>query len=246
MPQGLHEKPDQLRRELRMALERTEDSRGRRYDASVLGYGLCSNGIVGLSATIPFVVARGHDCITLLLGSKEKYRQYFDTHRGVYWYSAGWIEANNQPGKERYEQTLTEYRQKYGEENADYLMEVEQSWIQQYNLAAYIDWPLGNSARYRQYTRRCAEFMQWSYDEVKGDPSLMQQLLDGPWPDEQFLLVQPSQKIVENLTSEGIVAAEPIRIPRCASLNLPGSFAPRPGAPGRSAATACLVANADT
>jgi hypothetical protein len=131
MPQGLHENPDNLRSEVQGALEKVDDLHGRRYDASLLGYGLCSNGIVGLSAKIPIVIPRGHDCVTLLLGSKEKYREYFDSHRGIYWYSSGWIGAGNPPGKERYEKTLDEYREKYGEDNAKYLMETEQKWMKE-------------------------------------------------------------------------------------------------------------------
>ncbi|MBL7154868.1 MAG: DUF1638 domain-containing protein, partial [Phycisphaerae bacterium] len=69
MEQGLHDEPDRLRSEVQKALETTTDIQGRPFKATLLGYGLCSNGIVGLSAKIPIVVPRGHDCITLLLGS---------------------------------------------------------------------------------------------------------------------------------------------------------------------------------
>ena len=74
MPQGLHNEPDELRRRVQEELNRITDVQDRPYDASLLGYGLCSNGIVGIEAKIPTVVPRGHDCITLLLGSKERYR----------------------------------------------------------------------------------------------------------------------------------------------------------------------------
>ena len=208
MPQGLHDEPDNLRTEVQKALDNVHDIQGRAYDASLLGYGLCSNGIVGLSAKIPVVVPRGHDCITLLLGSKDRYQEYFDTHRGVYWYSAGWIESGKQPGKERYERTLEEYRQKYGEDNAQYLMEVEQDWIRQYNWATFIDWNLTDSDRYRDYTKRCAEFLGWNYDELMGNPTLMQKLVDGRWDEDEFLVIEPGRKITEDLTSKGIIKAE--------------------------------------
>ncbi|MEE9370023.1 MAG: DUF1638 domain-containing protein [Sedimentisphaerales bacterium] len=208
MQQGLHEEPDKLRSEVQKALDRTDDSQGRVYDASLLGYGLCSNGIVGLSAKIPIVAPRGHDCITLLLGSKDKYQQYFDSHRGVYWYSPGWIETGDQPGRQRYEQLLKEYKEKYGDDNAKYLMETEQNWIKEYNWATYIDWGLANSNEDKKYTKRCAKFLGWKYDELKGNPSLMQRLVDGDWGDEEFLTIQPGQKITDDLTNEGIITAE--------------------------------------
>ena len=180
----------------------------RPYDAILLGYGLCSNGIVGLSAKIPIVVPRGHDCITLLLGSKEKYRQYFDSHRGIYWYSTGWIEAGKPPSKERYDRLLAEYKQKYGDDNAQYLMEVEQSWMSQYEWVTYVDWGLANTEKYRDYAKQCAEFLNWNFDELKGSPALMQRLLDGDWDDSDFLIVEPGRKINEDLTNEGIIRAQ--------------------------------------
>jgi hypothetical protein len=207
MEQGLHDQPDKLRTQVQKALDNTCDIQGRPYDSSLLGYGLCSNGIAGLSAKIPIVVPRGHDCITLLLGSKDKYKEYFDSHRGVYWYSPGWIESGKQPSQERYEKLLKEYKEKYGEDNAQYLMEVEQKWIKEYNWATYIDWGLANSDRYKEYTKRCAEFLGWNYDQLEGDPALMQRLVDGQWNESEFLVVKPGQKIAEDLTSDGIIGA---------------------------------------
>jgi len=208
MEQGLHDEPEKLRSEVQKALDNTCDIQGRPYDASLLGYCLCSNGIVGLSAKILIVAPRGHDCITLLLGSKDKYQEYFDSHRGVYWYSPGWIESGKQPGKERYEKMLEEYKEKYGDDNAQYLMEVEQKWIKEYNWATYINWGLADSDEYKNYTKRCAEFLHWNYDELKGSPVLMQKLVDGDWHNSGFLVVKPGQKIGEDLTNDGIIKAE--------------------------------------
>ena len=208
MEQGLHDEPEKLRSEVQKALDNTCDIQGRPYDASLLGYCLCSNGIVGLSAKIPIVAPRGHDCITLLLGSKDKYQEYFDSHRGVYWYSPGWIESGKQPGKERYEKMLEEYKEKYGDDNAQYLMEVEQKWIKEYNWATYINWGLADSDEYKNYTKRCAEFLHWNYDELKGSSVLMQKLVDGDWHNSGFLVIKPGQKIGEDLINEGIIKAE--------------------------------------
>ncbi len=208
MPQGLHDEPEKLRSEVKKALGRTCDIQDRPYDASLLGYGLCSNGIVGLGAEIPVVVPRGHDCVTLLLGSKERYKQYFDSHRGVYWYSRGWIDADKQPSKERYERLLKEYREKYGPDNAKYLMETEQSWLKEYQWATYIDWGFAGCEKEKEYTRQCAEFFSWQYDELKADPGLLQRLVDGDWDNSEFLIVQPGQKIAEDLTNEGIIKSE--------------------------------------
>jgi len=208
MEQGLHNEPDRLRREVQKALGRTHDIQGRPYDASLLGYGLCSNGTAGLSAEIPIVIPRGHDCITLLLGSKERYQDYFDSHRGVYWYSPGWIESGAQPSRERYERLLAEYTQKYGEDNAKYLMEVEQTWMKEYHWAVFVNWGLTDSDAYKSYTRACAEFLGWDYDELPGDSGLMQRFVDGLWEENEFLVVAPGRRIAEDVTNQGIMRAE--------------------------------------
>ena len=193
---------------MQKSLARTCDIQDRPYDASLLGYGLCSNGVVGLGAEIPIVIPRGHDCITLLLGAKECYQEYFDTHRGVYWYSPGWIESGKQPSRQRYEGLLAEYTAKYGADNAEYLMEVEQTWMKEYSWATYVDWALVDSERYKAYTRQCAEFLGWNYDELAGDSGLMQRFVDGVWSDKEFLVVKPGQRIVEDVTNKGIIKAE--------------------------------------
>jgi hypothetical protein len=142
------------------------------------------------------------------LGSKDKYQEYFDSHRGVYWYSPGWIESGKQPSKERYEKLLEEYKVKYGDDNAQYLMEVEQSWMKEYNWATFIDWGFTDSDRYKNYTKDCAEFLHWNYEELEGSPCLMQKLFDGEWNENEFLVTKPGKKIAEDLTNDGLIKAE--------------------------------------
>lgn len=222
MPQGLHDTPEILRADVQAELDKTVDAAGKPYDAIVLGYGLCSNGICGLKCEIPVVAARGHDCITLLLGSRQRYQEYFDMYKGIYWYSVGWLEQCNDlmPGKERYEKKLAEYTEKYGRDNARYLMETEQTWINEYRRAVFIDWGLPQTERGKAYTKRCTDYLHWDYDEVKGDPTLMQRLLDGDWQDDDFLVVQPGQTIRDDLTEPGIIKAEPI-CEQCAHTQTP-------------------------
>ena len=205
LKQGLHNTPDLLRTELQTAIDAADPA----CEAILVGYGLCSNGVEGITArTIPLVVMKGHDCITFFLGSKERYREYFDAHPGTYWYTPGWIDTNTQPGKERYEQTLASYVDHYGEESALYLMEMEQAWFKNYNNATYLDFGFGDSARYKAYTKECAAWLKWNYDELEGEPKLIKEFLGGRWNPDDFCIVLPGQKVTASFDEQVIKAVE--------------------------------------
>lgn len=193
LEQGLHNTPDILRKELQGAI----DSADEECSAILIGYGLCSNGIEGISAgNKRLVVARGHDCITYLLGSRERYKKYFDANPGTYWYSPGWIDTGSQPGKERYERLLESYIEEYGEDNAEYLMGMEQGWFREYSNAVYVDLGLGDSAKYKEYTKQCAKWLKWKYEVLEGESNLIRDFLEGNWDSDRFLIVEPGETIV--------------------------------------------------
>jgi len=201
LPFGLHRDPNQLHAELQKAIDNTPGD----FDAILLGYGLCSRGVEGISAgKTRLVIARGHDCITCFLGSRSRYREYFDAHPGTYWYTPGWIENHVSPGKQRYEIALAEYKEKFGEDNAEYLMEMEQGWYKQYTTAAYVDLGVGNIDAHKAYTRECADWLGWQYDEIKGDPVLFRRFVSGDWNSDDFLIVDPGRHI-EATNGEDVV-----------------------------------------
>ena len=132
----------------------------------------------------------------MLLGSKERYQQVFESHNGgIYWYSPGWIEHSLQPGKERFERVYQEYLEKYGEDNAQYLMEMEQGWMREYKHAIYVEWPEQPSEEYRRYTKECADFLNWECHYELGSSSLLREFLNGEWDESKFLIVPPGQTV---------------------------------------------------
>jgi hypothetical protein len=193
MEQGLHNEPDKLRVELQKAIDRVEQQHPD-VDVIVLGYGLCSRGTEGVKTNrCKLVIARAHDCITHLLGSKERYADYVKQNPGTYWYSPGWNKHHIPPGKERHEKLRREYVEKFGEDNADYLMESEQHWFQTYNNAAFVHLGAGDVEGEHEHTKRCAEWLGWRCDCQPGDPALLKALLAGPWDDDRFLTLNPGQ-----------------------------------------------------
>lgn len=194
LPQGLHNTPALLRDRLQAAIDEIEQAPGIQTIAIV--YGLCARGIEGIVARrARVVVPRAHDCITLLLGSRQRYADYVREHPGTYWYSTGWNRSHVPPGRERYESLLQSYRQRFSEEDAQYLMETEQAWFGTYDRATFVDLALVDSDADLTYTRRCAEWLNWSFDQQQGDPALLMDLLTGPWDPDRYLVLEPGETL---------------------------------------------------
>ena len=101
LPAGLHDRGTVvMRAEVQKAIDEAE--RGA-YDAIVLGYGLCGNGMAGLRArSVQVVIPRAHDCITLLLGSRQRYAEFFLANSGTYYRSIGWVERREESARCRF------------------------------------------------------------------------------------------------------------------------------------------------
>lgn len=207
MPQGLHNEPDRLRRDLQAAIDRVEAETGP--EAIVLGYGLCSRGTEGVRTTrARLVVARAHDCITLLLGCRKRYAEYVRRAPGTYWYSPGWNKHHLPPGPERHRRLREAYVEKYGEDNADYLMETEQHWFSTYDRATWVDLGPGATEEELAFTQACAQWLGWEFDAQKGDPDLIRALLSGDWDEERFLVLEPGETL-RMTADERVVEAVP-------------------------------------
>ncbi len=202
MPKGLHDMPTADM--LAWIQAQVDDVPADRYEAVVLAYALCNNGLAGVTAReLPLILPRAHDCITLFLGSKERYRDYFFNHPGVYFLTSGWMERNSlseeiremsimhQTGMTLQYQELVD---KYGEDNAQYLMETLGDTTRHYNKFTFID--MGIEPEYmEQQARECANDKGWDFEKVEGDMTLIQQLVDGPWDEAHFLTVPPGRRI---------------------------------------------------
>jgi hypothetical protein len=192
LPQGLHSTPTLLRQRLQETIDELECSSPAQ--VITLVYGLCSRGTEGVVARrARLVLPRAHDCITLLLGSRQRYAEYVRGHPGTYWYSPGWNRHHLPPGQERFRAALEEYRKRFSEEDAQYLMETEQAWFTQYDRATYVHLGLADPTDDVTYTRRCADWLGWSFDQQHGDPQLLKELIAGPWDDERFLVLEPGE-----------------------------------------------------
>ena len=191
---GLHDQPVVLREHLADAIKRAEADPA--VETIVLVYGLCGLALVDLAPLrCPLVVPRAHDCVTLFLGSKERYAASMNSDPGLYWYSPGWNRDKRVPGPDREAQLRATYTEKFGTENAEALLEMERESFALHTGAGYTDLGLPGDEQHRAYAEKCAKSLGWTLTPHPGDSSLLRDLLHGPWDDARFLVVLPGRRI---------------------------------------------------
>jgi hypothetical protein len=210
---ALHVEPERLHAEIQRRIDAITESA---YDALLLGYGLCSNATAGLTSQhTTMVVPRAHDCITLYLGSRERYAAEFRREPGTYWYAADYYEralrldrwvALGAEDATSLHATYEEYVAKYGQDNADYLMEVMGAWQQHYRRAAYVEASEAAFPDYAPAVASEAERRGWMFERLAGSLVLIRDLVDGRWDEERFLTV-PAGETLAPTNDERIVAA---------------------------------------
>lgn len=200
---GQHNHPACLRGQLQ---EQIHAASSAGYDAVVLGYGLCGRATAGLvAAGIPLVIPRAHDCITLFLGSRQRYLVEFARCPGTFWYSRDYMErqaagdstaALGLGSAGEIQAEYDRFVEKYGRENADYLVEVMGAWAQHYQRAVFLASGLGDDSQAQEEARRQADRRGWMFEMLAMDLSLLHRLLAGDW-DADFLVLKPGESILE-------------------------------------------------
>lgn len=154
--------------------------------------------MVGLhSSRVPLVIPRGHDCTTLLMGSKEGYREYFDAVKGTSFISQGWADHGFESEEERDLEALRQrYMEEYDDEDAvEFLMEMAKNSMVHYSCLTCIFWPEFPRQRLEEMGRRHAAENNWEFKTYEGSSSLLRDMLEGRWDEEKFLVVQPGQTV---------------------------------------------------
>ena len=200
MDKGLHDAGEKIMSETLQ--ESINYVNTEKYSAIPLCYGLCNYGVKGLKARIPIIIPKAHDCITLFMGSKEKYLDYFQNNPGTFFRTSGWLERAGFgiDGEENVMSQLgiqpdVDYSQ-YGEENIEFLMEILGNWTGNYKKQTYIDTGVGDSTVYGALTEADAKSRGLEYEKIKGDIRLIQDLVDGNWNPDDFLVIPPGREIM--------------------------------------------------
>ena len=215
---SLHVEPVPLRDRIQAEVDRIE-AEDPAADAILLGYGLCGGATAGLVArTKPLVLPRAHDCVTIFLGSRERYLQEQAATPGTYWFTEdnvkrgnafmGWLLGSSERSND-VKATYETYVEKYGQENADYLMEALGEWQQHYSRGAFLETGLAPDEVALERARQETTQRGWRFETILSDLTLIERLVNGEWNDD-FLVVQPGESLVMTYDDD-IVKAMPVQ-----------------------------------
>ncbi|MGC8744694.1 MAG: DUF1638 domain-containing protein [Verrucomicrobiia bacterium] len=208
LTQGYHDIPQTGAVEIQKRIDAVPPGK---YDAIALGYGLCSKIVTGLVARhTPIVIPRMHDCITMFLGSRERYKSMFESCPGTYYYTSGWLECLTRRGGEAningflmpanvaegFKVALDQLEKKYGKDNAEYLVFLFSQWENMYNRGVLINFEFARHLKFDEKVKEICKNRGWEYGEIEGDLGYLQRLLDGDWREDEFLILNPGEKIV--------------------------------------------------
>jgi hypothetical protein len=190
MDYGLHRVPGKMTGTLQDVLDSIEQP-----SLVVLGYGLCGNGLRGLKAGHhTLLIARVDDCIAMLLGSYADYMREFGKEPGTYYLTKGWLESGSDPLKE-----FHEYTEKYGPEEAEWLMDQQYRHYKRLVLVAHNQADL---EAYRPRAQEVAAFCErWGmrYEEILGSDQYVRRLIDVAAAlekaDDDFVVIPPGGEI---------------------------------------------------
>ncbi len=217
LPKGLHDLGAQaMVEEVQRTLDDVNESL---YDAILFGYGMCNNGLVGIRARhIPLVVPRAHDCITIFLGSRDRYLEEFNRAPGTYYLTTGWVERgssthatlpsqlslNTQTGLDR---SFEEFVEEFGEEEAEYLWDMLGRQTAHYERLVFIEMGVEPDDSAEVEARRRADKNGLAFEKLRGSMTILERLVRGEW-DDDFLVVNPGNAIAADYLG-GIAKAVP-------------------------------------
>lgn len=188
LDQALHRTPAKLLGELQDKI----DQAAQRASRIVLGYGLCSNGVVGVTARRQgLLIPRCHDCIALFLGSPSRYQEVFRQKPGTYYLTPGWIAEKKDPLG-----ILAENTAKFDRETAEWVMEEE---FKHYTHISLIDTGVEEMAPLRARAKENAEVLKKQYEEIPGSLEYFRQIVSGPYSDDKFLCLASGEAFTQEM-----------------------------------------------
>ena len=182
-----HVRPKLLKAELQAAVDRADGT----CDVILLGYGLCSNAVVGLIAQKSrIVIPRIHDCIGVFLGSHSAYLAEMD-REPAYFLTQGYIRGFQRDHSGPMSEFDT-FAKRFGPEKAERLV---CEMMRPYKRLVYLRTSEANDLDAdREYSQAFAERFHMRYEEKAASSELLRRMAQQEW-DRDFVVVEPGQAV---------------------------------------------------
>jgi uncharacterized protein DUF1638 len=192
LDQGLHRTPQNMAG----LVQRNVDQAAKFADRIVLGYGLCSNGIVGVKAREQgLITPRSHDCISLFLGSSCAYKDIFENAPGTYFLTPGWVAEKKDP----LSIVECDYASRFDWDTAVWVMREQ---LKHYTHIALIDTGVGDLTTLRQRAMENVWIFKKEYKEIKGNLKYFEKIARGPYRSNDFITLKPGESITQEMFFE--------------------------------------------
>ncbi len=184
---GLHNVPKILHHAIQTALDQCADA-----ERVMLAMGYCGNSVVGLkTGAFELMMPRADDCISILLRSNRSQASVSRQRNATYFMTEGWLKGERNIWRE-YEYAVAKYGEVRGKRIFDTL-------FRNYDALALLDTGCFPLEAARQESVEIAQRLGLRYEEVTGGTGYLEQLLQGPWPDDRFLRVPPGSVLTDSL-----------------------------------------------
>jgi uncharacterized protein DUF1638 len=182
-----HVRPKQLKQDLQAAINRVDGT----CDVILVGYGLCSNAVVGLKALRSrMVFPKMHDCIGVFLGSHQAYLDEMNREPAFFLtqgYIRGYQRDSSGPADE-----FERVAKRYGKEKAE---KIVGEMMRPYKRLVYIKTAQAADVEAdRRYSVAMAKRFNMRYEEKSGTSDLLRRMAEGQW-DSEFVIVEPGQEV---------------------------------------------------
>lgn len=153
----------------------------------VLGYGLCSNAVLGLKTKhATLVVPRVDDCIAMLLGSNEAFSREAERERGSYYLAKAYLDECSTIVSEHEAMVA-----KYGFERGQSLMRLV---LKHYKRIVLVDTGRYDLAPLHERVDEVARVYDLAVDEVPGTTRILDALVTEGWGDD-FVVAPPGHEL---------------------------------------------------
>ncbi|MDD5727921.1 MAG: DUF1638 domain-containing protein [Victivallales bacterium] len=196
---GEHIHPNRLRNKLQWVIDAVAND-PEDYNAILFVYGLCGRATDGITARRePVILPRSHDCGGILLGSRKRFEACFRDMPSTPFSSPGYVEngkyffQGEMASGEEYQALVAQY----GEDNASYVYDAMHPKLDgQLQPVCYIETPELPFPELREQCRKHAADEGREFRILSGSLRLIAMLFSGVWPDDEFLKIEPEQRVV--------------------------------------------------